>query len=265
MEFEFREYHKKDFLTSTEPFDIVYQYHHNRFEMTQAIEQMAALASSVGVKNFKSLFKEYCKEMAHKDSPPIRKNMTNFAGQPFALACGNWIADDAGIRLDTEYGEMVACIHPILPTKRLVNMDHHTEKLELEYCKGGIWRSTIESKRTLASATQIWIWRRKGLQSIAKTRACWCGICMIRNISIMTVSRKSAASGVWVGWKAMAFRLIWSIWRLMGTRPAKKYLTVSNKWGSIHNGWKWRPKLEKQVCLGGYCLPLVFLLSWCSH
>ena len=163
MEFEFREYHKKDFLTSTEPFDIVYQYHHNRFEMTQAIEQMAALASSVGVKNFKSLFKEYCKEMAHKDSPPIRKNMTNFAGQPFALACGNWIADDAGIRLDTEYGEMVACIHPILSTKRLVNMDHHTEKLELEYCKGGIWRSTIESKRTLASATQILDLAEKGI------------------------------------------------------------------------------------------------------
>ncbi len=163
MEFEFREYNKKDFLTSTEPFDIVYKYRDNSFEMTQAIEQMAELASSVGVKNFKSLFKEYCKTIEGRGNSRVLKNATNFYGQPLELECGNWIADDAGIRLDTEYGEMIACIHPILPTKRLVNIDHNTEKLKLEYRKGNMWRSTVESKRTLASASQILDLADKGI------------------------------------------------------------------------------------------------------
>lgn len=150
---EFREYTKEDFLQSPEPFEIVYRYQENGFEFTQAIEQMASLAQSVGVRNFKSLFKQYCKAMGNKGGSI--KNTTNFSGQPIELDCGNWIADDDGIRMKTETGEVLACIHPILPTKRLVNIDNNTEKLKIEYRKGNFWRYLVESKRTLASASQI--------------------------------------------------------------------------------------------------------------
>lgn len=152
---EFREYTKEDFLTSPEPFEVVYRHHDNGFEFTQAIEQMACVAQSVGVRNFKTLFKEYCKAMGVRGRGNTIKNATNFSGQPIELDCGNWIADDDGIRVETEMGEMLACIHPIMPTKRLVNIDNNTEKLKIEYKKGNFWRSLVESKRTLASASQI--------------------------------------------------------------------------------------------------------------
>ncbi len=152
---EFREYTKEDFLTSPEPFEVVYRHRDNGFEFTQAIEQMACVAQSVGVRNFKTLFKEYCKAMGVRGRGNAIKNSTNFSGQPIELDCGNWIADDDGIRVETEMGEMLACFHPILPTKRLVNIDNNTEKLKLEYRKGSFWRSIVESKRTLASASQI--------------------------------------------------------------------------------------------------------------
>ena len=45
---EFREYTKEDFLTSPEPFEVVYRHRDNGFEFTQAIEQMACVAQSVG-------------------------------------------------------------------------------------------------------------------------------------------------------------------------------------------------------------------------
>ena len=33
---------------------------------------------------------------------------------------------------------MLACIHPIVPTMRLVNIDTNMEKLQLAYRKGGV-------------------------------------------------------------------------------------------------------------------------------
>ena len=40
---EFREYSKKDFLETTEPFEILYQYKDNEFVLMQMVEQMAEM------------------------------------------------------------------------------------------------------------------------------------------------------------------------------------------------------------------------------
>lgn len=151
---DFREYTKKDFLEGTEPFEIVYQYQNNKFVLMQMLEQMAEVAASVGVKGFKTMFKQYCasqKKAAGSHLP----NATNFDGQPQELDCGDWIADDDGIRISTPLGYMLACIHPIVPTMRLVNIDTNMEKLQLAYRKGGVWKKTIADKRTLAAASSI--------------------------------------------------------------------------------------------------------------
>lgn len=152
---EFREYKESDFLDSTEPFDVIYKYKDDDFLLAQAVEQMSKVAEIAGVKNFKTLFKQYCKAKEFKAKGRSINNATNFYGQPIELDCGNWIADDSGIRIDTPMGEMLACIHPILPTKRLINIDNNTEKLKIEYRKGNFWRHLIEEKKVLASASQI--------------------------------------------------------------------------------------------------------------
>lgn len=152
---EFREYSKKDFLEGTEPYEILYKYIDDKFVLMQMVEQMSCVASKAGVKGFKTLFKRFCEAQKKASSGKYIPNATNFEGQPIELDCGDWIADDNGIRISTPVGDMLACIHPIMPTLRLVNIDTNTEKLQLSYRKGGVWRKTISDKRTLAAASSI--------------------------------------------------------------------------------------------------------------
>lgn len=152
---EFREYSKKDFLEGTEPYEILYKYIDDKFVLMQMVEQMSCVASKAGVKGFKTLFKRFCEAQKKASSGKYIPNATNFEGQPIELDCGDWIADDNGIRISTPVGDMLACIHPIMPTLRLVNIDTNTEKLQLSYRKGGVWRKTIADKRTLAAASSI--------------------------------------------------------------------------------------------------------------
>lgn len=152
---EFREYSKKDFLEGTEPYEALYKYIDDQFVLLQLTEQMSGVAAKVGVKGFKTLFKRFCEAKKKESAGNFIPNATNFDGQPAELDCGEWIADDNGIRIHTPIGTMLACIHPILPTLRLINIDTNTEKLQLAYRKGGVWRKTIADKRTLAAASSI--------------------------------------------------------------------------------------------------------------
>lgn len=152
---DFREYTKEDFLKGTEPYEILYKHKDDQFVLMQMMEQMADIAAGVKVRNFKTLFKTYCEERKKAEAEQYISNGTNFDGQPLRLESGSWIADDNGIRIHTPMGAMLACIHPILPTMRLINIDTNTEKLQLAYRKGGIWRKTIADKRTLAAASSI--------------------------------------------------------------------------------------------------------------
>ena len=152
---EFREYQKQDFLEGTEPYEVLYKYIDNQFLLSQMTEQMADVAKKAGVKGFKTLFRKFCQAKKKDSTGNFIQNATNFDGQPLELDCGNWVADDSGISISTPLGDMLACIHPILPTMRLINIDTNTEKLQLSYRKGGIWRKTIADKRTLAAASSI--------------------------------------------------------------------------------------------------------------
>lgn len=120
------------------------------------MELIRAQASSVGVKNFMTLWKAYL--VSVKDTKPVVcDNTTDFTGQPMELNCGEWVADDYGVHgIDRFGGEIEACNHPIMPVKRLVNVDTDTEKLVLAYKKrGGYWRTVTVEKKVLASTTSI--------------------------------------------------------------------------------------------------------------
>ena len=152
---EFRDYTKKDFLEGTEPFEILYKHREDEFVLMQLVEQMSEVATSVGVKGFKTMFKRYCEAQKKAETGRYIANATNFDRQPLELDCGEWIANDNGIWGNSMMGPVLACIHPIMPIMRLVNIDTNTEKLQLAYRKGGVWKKTIADKRTLAAASSI--------------------------------------------------------------------------------------------------------------
>lgn len=148
-------YTKDDFYVGTAPFEQVYEHIANRFEHSRAIERMTEIARSVGVKNFKSLYKDYLILIKEASGSLSEGNVTNFDGQPMEYMTGKWEADDYGIRGQGMYGPVEACPHPILPVQRLVNVDTGTEKVKLAYKRGYDWKDLVIDKSVVANASKI--------------------------------------------------------------------------------------------------------------
>lgn len=152
---EIKQYTRDDFLTTTEPYEFLYQFRDDPFTMGRMTERMSILAREQGVTSFKKLFKDYVKKQENVGKKIYLDNTTQFEGQELELGCGEWRADDYGIYISESYGELCACNHPILPVMRLVNIDTGVEKLRLAYRKGKQWRYLIADKKTLASNNSI--------------------------------------------------------------------------------------------------------------
>lgn len=152
---EIKQYTRDDFLTTTEPYEFLYQFKDDPFNLGRMVERVSLIAREQHVTNFKKLFKDYVKKQETLGKRICLDNTTQFEGQELELGCGEWKADDYGIYLSDSYGEQCACNHPILPVMRLVNIDTGVEKLRLAYRKGRQWRYLIADKKTLASNNSI--------------------------------------------------------------------------------------------------------------
>ncbi len=154
MKIEIPEFEKEDYMTSTAPYEWLYRRRGNRFEHKQLCGRMADAAVQVGVRNFVSLYKEYT--LSIQGDSGGAENQTDFSDQELGLWCGDWTADDGGIYSADRNGfEICACPHPIMPVRRLVNIDTGLEKLELAYQRGGVWKKHIFDKSTISDARSI--------------------------------------------------------------------------------------------------------------
>lgn len=150
------EFEKEDYLNTTAPYEWLYTYKDDKFKMAQLMSLIKDKASSMGVKNFVTLYKAYCQTINSKNNYIQIDNYTNFTGQELELNSGEWICEDYGIATTDKFGfEVVACNHPIMPIQRLINIDTGIEKLKLAYRKGNKWRTTIADKKTLAASNSI--------------------------------------------------------------------------------------------------------------
>lgn len=148
-------YKEEDFLTGTKPYEEVYRLHNDPLSEQQAIERIAKNAKMVHVPNFKTLYKAYCATRKSAE-PEGSGNVTQFTGQPFELFCDYWTADDDGVSFINNMGvEFDACVHPIMPIRRLINVDTRIAKLEIAYKIHDRWESCIVDKKTVSSASSI--------------------------------------------------------------------------------------------------------------
>lgn len=115
-------------------------------------------ASELGVKTkFTKLVAAYKKEKAKFDKqmqPANMERMTDF-GVDTEMRCGNWVADNNGVRTYGPFGEIMACYHPILPIQRLINAQTGKEKMKLTFKKGHQWKEIVMDKEIIASANRI--------------------------------------------------------------------------------------------------------------
>ncbi len=89
---------------------------------------------------------------------------TEFSGDYPPLRCGGWIADDNGIRILTNFGEKLACSHPILPTAVLINAQTGYMKVVLAYRIRQRWREVIADMETVSSNNRIVALSRYGIR-----------------------------------------------------------------------------------------------------
>lgn len=142
------EYTREDFIEGTEPYEYLYLYIDDPFVMDQKRIKIDAVARKCGIRNFSTLFKNYCK---NKGKEIGGLNVTDFPMQPLTLRCGNYICDSSGIKSDME----TVCPHPIMPVQRLVNIDTGIEKIKIGFYRGRGWRTAIFDRKTVSSANKI--------------------------------------------------------------------------------------------------------------
>lgn len=119
----------------------------NKIDRQKIEDYLQIRAKEVGFKSFKKLLTE-SKKTQYIES---KNNYTEFTGQPIKLISGNYECDDDGVFLN---GQQIIT-HAIMPTKILENIETGQSKIELSFCKGGIWRSLIFDKYTLSSTREI--------------------------------------------------------------------------------------------------------------
>lgn len=85
------------------------------------------------------------------------EHWTNFTGEYDNMMCGAWIAGDDGIRtFSKDYtNEVLACYHPILPIKRMKNLETGEEQLRLAYKRNHSWKEITVPKDLVSSASKI--------------------------------------------------------------------------------------------------------------
>lgn len=106
------------------------------------------------VKAYKRVEKSTRKETATRS---YLENWTNFTGTYDNMMCGAWIAGDDGIKtFSKDYlNEVLACYHPILPIKRMKNLETGEEQLRIAYKRNRSWKEITVPKDIVSSANKI--------------------------------------------------------------------------------------------------------------
>ena len=78
----------------------------------------------------------------------------DWEGQPLTLRCGKYIQDGPAVCYEDKYGVEIICSHPIIPTRRYVNIETGTESLEISF-KREQWKSIIVDRGKLANSATI--------------------------------------------------------------------------------------------------------------
>lgn len=151
-----------DFM-GTEPYEWLYQHRDNKFLLQQMLVRAQALAKELHFTSFTKMWNAYVESMSPKGTI-MGDYETMFPDQPVQWKSGKYICDEYGVEYTGRMGDMIeVCSHPIMPVKRIIDIDSNAEKLEVAYSRGGKWRSVIVGRENLASAQKIIQLARNGI------------------------------------------------------------------------------------------------------
>lgn len=144
-----------DFVEGDEPYILLESAAvtaESRLRFEQMLEKRAQQCG-VPIRMVRAIMKEKRPEPT-KSEVSVIGGFFDFDGQPIMLQCGKYAADGGKICLEDKYGVEVICPHPIIPSKRFINIETGTESLEISF-KREYWKKIIVEKGKLASSTTI--------------------------------------------------------------------------------------------------------------
>jgi hypothetical protein len=152
---QIKQWTKEDYQ-NLEPYEWLYNFRDNAFQLERLRGMMLEDARAKKVSNAGVLWREYVKTQMSGQNRDIAQNVTAFTGQPLELRCGDYDCYDDGISYQNAFGgTTIVCSHPIMPTKRLVNIDSGEVRIEVSFSRGTGWRRAVFDKATLSNARQI--------------------------------------------------------------------------------------------------------------
>lgn len=130
---------------------------------------------------------------------------TCFTGQPLALACGEWIANDAGIYRLKQQGDIVkkdyACKMPVMPAAVLRNIETDTEKIQLAFRRTkSSWSKCVFPRSTISNKNKIIELADRGILVNSNTAAAlvtYLGDCLANNAETIPIIQSVERLG-WV-------------------------------------------------------------------
>lgn len=148
---------KRADFDGTAPYDYIYKFAANAFQMMQVYNIVAAQAKEMGVKNFAKMWESYKRvQRGSGYNLDIEQAATNFPDQPMELRCGRYTCDAGGVACEDKGGyHTLVCSHPLMPVKRMENIDTGEQKVEIAFSRGGVWRCNVVDRTVLSSANKI--------------------------------------------------------------------------------------------------------------
>lgn len=155
---ELPQWTEEEFLRTVLPFQWIFEHANDDLSERQAIGRVKAYVQQQKFKcvgSIQAMYNSY-KRSVTRQPQSIVGNGTAFEGQPMELACGKYICD-SGVYIEdpNNVGTIEICPHPIMPTKRLVNLDTGEHKTEIAFSRSGKWQRIIVDRTMLANNAKI--------------------------------------------------------------------------------------------------------------
>ena len=197
-----------DDYRSDAPYKLIYERTKgNDFLRKGTLVAADAMAKKVGFKAFKEMWNEYMKQIA----PKYENGSTIFPDQPIQLECDEYICDEYGVITKDKIGRDATVLnHPVMPIRRITDIDTGEQKIELAYARiryvyedgikkpVGDWHTIVVDCTTVAAAQKITMLSKYGLginSENAKMVVKYIGDLLDLNYSSLPVQKSTAHMG----------------------------------------------------------------------